>query len=90
MEGGDWRCGDMLREIQDLYKTLVGVSLSLVRRQGNKAADKRAVDAAKGMGLHDWLDATTSPLSIILVRDLTLARSSEDSFSGTGNRKGIG
>lgn len=89
-DGCDWRYWDLINEILDLFDSLEGVSLSLVARSGNKVADKLAMDTAKKMLQHEWLDSPSSSLCNILFSDSRITNCKYESGSVSKDKEGIG
>ncbi|KAF7835884.1 reverse transcriptase [Senna tora] len=66
---GDWQCEALIKEIQSLVASCQCISFSLVRRQGNQAADWLAKGAIKGLGCCSRVSDPPPPLASILSLD---------------------
>ncbi|KAF7824034.1 reverse transcriptase [Senna tora] len=70
---GDWQCESVIEEILCLVSFCQFVSFSLVRRQGNQAANWLTKSASKGLGCDTRVLDPPLPLASILPWDLQLA-----------------
>ncbi|XP_028797479.1 uncharacterized protein LOC114752972 [Neltuma alba] len=84
VKGCEWGCEDILQKCISMLQARQNWHLSLVARNGNKAADLMAADAMRSMVPKGWLCEPPPSLESVLYLDVT------NSHEDVGERSGIG